>query len=70
MGTRKIKKYDIILLTTKENKKDLIGECNMGRHLVLSVKPEGIKLFSLSSMNILDYSLKEFSRKYTYSFYS
>lgn len=67
--SRKIKKYDIILLTTKPDKKNLIRKCNMGHHLVLSVKPEGIKLFSVSSMNILTFSLKEFSKKYEVSFY-
>lgn len=59
---RRIKKYDIIALFTKEN--DLYDRKNMGDHLVLSVKPEGIKLFSLMSRNILDYSLKEFVKKY------
>lgn len=59
---RRIKKYDIIVLFMKEN--DLYDRKNMGDHLVLSVKPEGIKLFSLRSRNILDYSLKEFIKKY------
>ena len=67
---RKIKKYDIVILITKENKKELIGKCNMGRYLVLSIKPDGIKLFSINSMNILFYSLKEFSKKYEVKFYS
>ena len=66
---RKIKKYDLIVLITKENKKENIGRCVMGTHLVLGVKPEGIRLFSVRSMGILDYSLKEFSKKYEVRFY-
>lgn len=67
--SRKIKKYDIIMLSTKPDKNNLIRKCCMGWHLVLSIKPEGIKLFSVSSMNILTFSLKEFSKKYEVSFY-
>ena len=67
--SRKIKKYDIIILTTKGDKKNNIGRCSMGYHLVLSVKPEGIKLFSVNSMNILEYTLKQFSKKYEVRFY-
>lgn len=67
--SRKIKKHDILILTTKENKKESIGKCNMGYHLVLSIKPEGIKLFSVRSMNILEYDLKQFSKKYEVKFY-
>lgn len=59
---RKIKKYDVILLIYKED--EINRRCVMGDHLVLSVKPEGIKLFSIRSRNILEYSLKEFSKKY------
>lgn len=67
--SRKIKKYDIIMLIMKPNKKDLIRRSCMGWHLVLGVKKEGIKLFSVSSMNILEYSLKEFCKKYEVRFY-
>ena len=67
--SRKIKKYDILFLTTKENKKENIGKCRMGYFLVLSIKPEGIKLFSVRSMNILEYTLKQFSKKYEVKFY-
>lgn len=66
---RKIKKYDIIMLITRTNKKDLMTRNCMGWHLVLSVRKEGIKLFSVSSMNILEYSLKEFCKKYEVRFY-
>lgn len=38
--------------------------CDMGDHLVLAVKPEGIKLFSIRSRNIIEYTLKEFAKKY------
>lgn len=67
--SRKIKKYDIIMLKTKRNKKELIGEEYMGWHLVLSIKKEGIKLFSVNSMNILEFGLKEFIKKYEVRFY-
>ena len=60
---RKIKKYDIVVL------KDRASGCYMGDYLVLSVKPEGIKLFALISRNILDYSLKQFSKQYEVKFY-
>ena len=60
---RKIKKYDILVLKHKES------GCWMGDHLVLSVKPEGIKLFSIKSKDILDYTLKQFSKQYEVRFY-
>ena len=60
---RKIKKYDIVVL------KDRASGCYMGDYLVLSVKPEGIKLFALISRNILDYSLKQFSKQSEVKFY-
>ena len=66
-GKRKIKKYDIIRLIYKSG--IVSNKCAMGDHLVLSVKPEGIKLFSIRSRNILEYSLKEFSKKYEVRFY-
>lgn len=59
---RKIKKYDIIVLIHKE------GNCNMGDHLVLSVKPEGIKLFAVKPENIIDLPLKEFLQRYEVRF--
>lgn len=65
---RRIKKYDVITLITKENKQENIQRCNAGDHLVLSVKPEGIKLFAIRSRNILEYTLKEFSKKYEVRF--
>lgn len=67
--SRKIKKYDIIKLIIKEDKKSFIKEFDMGWHLVLSVKAKGIKLFSVRSMNILEYGLKEFVKKYEVKFY-
>lgn len=67
--SRKIKKYDIIKLIRKEDKKNLIKKFDMGWHLVLSVKAQGIKLFSVRSMNILEYGLKEFVKKYEVKFY-
>lgn len=67
--SRKIKKYDIVMLITKGNKKKLISKHYMGWHLVLSVKKEGIKLFSVSSMNFLEFGLKEFAKKYEVKFY-
>lgn len=60
---RRIKKYDILMLRDKES------GCWVGDHLVLSIKPEGIKLFALRPRNILEYSLKEFSKKYEVRFY-
>lgn len=60
---RRIKKYDILTLRDKES------GCWVGDHLVLSIKPEGIKLFALKPRNILEYSLKEFSKKYEVRFY-
>lgn len=60
---RRIKKYDILALKHKES------GCWIGDHLVLSVKPEGIKLFALRPKNILEYSLKEFNKKYEVRFY-
>lgn len=59
---RKIKKYDVIHLVHKES--NMYKRCDMGDHLVLAVKPEGIKLFSIRSRNILEYTLKEFAKKY------
>lgn len=67
--SRKIKKHDILILTSKEDPKNNVGKCSMGPHLVLSIKPEGIKLFAVQSMNILEYSLKQFSKKYEVKFY-
>lgn len=67
--TRKIKKYDILVLTSKPDKSRNVGRCVLGDFLVLSVKPEGIKIFSIRSKNILEYSLKEFSKKYEVAFY-
>lgn len=64
---RKIKKYDIIHLIYREN--EMFKKCDMGDHLVLSVKPEGIRLFAIRSRNILEYSLKEFAKKYEVKFY-
>ena len=60
---RRIKKYDIITLIHKES------NCIMGDHLVLSVKPEGIKLFAIMPRNFLEYTLKDFSKKYEVRFY-
>jgi len=62
MNKRKIKKYDIVHLVYKEDA--MCKRCDMGDHLVLAVKPEGIKLFAIRSRNILDYTLKEFVKKY------
>lgn len=59
---RRIKKYDVVTLIHKES------GCIMGDHLVLSVKPEGIKLFAIRPRNILEYTLKEFSKKYEVRF--
>jgi len=67
MMKRKIKKYDIVHLIHKESA--MFRKCDMGDHLVLSVKPEGIKLFAIRSRNILEYSLKEFSKRYEVKFY-
>lgn len=60
---RRIKKYDILVL------KDKASDCWMGDHLVLSIKPDGIRLFALRSKNFLEYGLKEFSKKYEVRFY-
>lgn len=60
---RKIKKYDIVVL------RDKASGCWMGDHLVLSIKPEGIKLFAIRPKNILDYPLKQFSKQYEVKFY-
>lgn len=60
---RKIKKYDILVL------RDRKSGCYIGDHLVLSIKPEGIKLFAIRSKNILDYDLKQFSKQYEVKFY-
>lgn len=67
--SRKIKKHDIIKLITKEDKQDKIGRKDMGWHLVLSVKPDDIALFSVSSMNFLHYTPKAFLKRYEVSFY-
>lgn len=58
--TRKIKKYDVLTLTSKEN-----GLCSFVA-LVLSVKPEGIKLFYVASLTIVDMSLRKFADMFKY----
>jgi len=60
---RKIKKYDVIVLKEKSS------GCWVGDHLVLSIKPEGIKLFAIRPYNILEYPLKEFLKKYEVKFF-
>lgn len=58
--TRKIKKYDVLTLMSKEN-----GLCSFVA-LVLSVKPEGIKLFYVESLTIVDMSLRKFADMFKY----
>ena len=58
--TRKIKKYDVLTLISKEN-----GLCSLVA-LVLSVKPEGIKLFYVESLTIVDMSLRKFADMFKY----
>ena len=60
---RKIKKYDLIVLIDRES------GYYMGDHLVLSIKPENIKLFAVNPRNLIDMHPKQFSKKYEVKFY-
>ena len=60
---RKIRKYDIIVLREKAS------GCWMGDYLVLSIKPEAIKLFSLRARTFFEYDPKHFLKKYEVKFY-
>ena len=63
MMKRKIKKYDLIVLIDRDS------GCSMGDHLVLSVKPENIKLFAVRPRNLIDMQPKQFLKKYEVKFY-
>lgn len=57
---RKIKKYDLLTLQSTENPRCYIS-C-----LVLEIQPEGIKLFFIQPRTKVDFTLKEFKKKFTW----
>lgn len=57
---RKIRKYDVLILESKEN-----PSCHIDC-LVLSVKEEGIKLFFIKPRTIVEFSREKFRKKFTW----